>query len=281
MRKKRLKARFFLIVCTIALLLTFTGIYTYSKGSSSFLGNAIGVAVTPIRKLNHFAGARFADIAEHFENVDRLKNANDSLRKENKKLQKENEQVQLVRSENKWLRGFLELKRERTDMKLTDAKVIARGAEGFITSFTLDKGSTHGIKKNMTVITSDKTLVGIITETGLTYSRGITVLSYDCAAGVYIERTSVPAVLSGDFALMSEGKCFVKGLPEDTDIVVGDNIYTSGLGGVLPKDLYVGKVSKIVSDPLTYTISAIIEPSFDLLSLDRVMIVTNYKSSYE
>lgn len=281
MRRRRFRGRFFIIVLLIALLLTARGIYAYSKGSSTYLSNAAGFVFTPLRALNHYVGGKIGETAKHFQNVDRLETENQALIKKNKQLKKENEQAKLVRSENRYLRGFLELKRERPDFDFYDAKVIARGAGGFITTFTLDKGTKHGIKKNMTVVTADKTLVGLITETGSTYSRGITVLSYDCAAGIYIERTGVPAVLSGDFTQMADGNCIIKGLPEDTDVKPDDSIYTSGLGGVIPKNLYVGKVISIVSDPLTYTISAVVQPSFQLTDLDRVMIITDDKSTYE
>lgn len=281
MKKRRFKAKFFPIMLIMAILLTVSGIYNYSKGTASFLGNAAGFIVVPIRSFADFIGEKIDNIVIHFEKTDNLHRENLELKEEIKKLQKETEKMPVIQSENIWLRSFLELKRERTDFNLTDARIIAKGGESFLTSFTLDKGSFHGIEKNMTVISEENILVGIITEVGLTYSRGFSLLHYDFAAGVYIERTSVPCVLSGDFSLLSAGICMIKGLPEETDIVPGDTVYTSGLGGVLPKDLYIGKVTEIVPDPLTYTIGAIVEPSFDLISLDRVMVVTSYESYYE
>ena len=200
---------------------------------------------------------------------------------QNKGLARENARYAALRQENDWLREFLELKRERTDFSLVDAKVIAREGTNFESTFTIDKGSFHGIEKNMPVIADGNILIGVIVETGLTTARGITILSGTSSVGVVAERSGKSGILQGDFALFADRLCKIPQLPEDVDIVQGDNIYTSGLGKLYPAGLYIGEVTDIVPDPASYTLTALVKPSADILNLDRVMVITAFKQIYE
>ena len=62
----------------------------------------------------------------------------------------------------------------------------------------------------------------------------------------------------------------------ESDIRIGDKVITSGIGGVYPRGLLVGRVSAIEVDEASRTLTAIIEPAADLDSISKVMIVTEY-----
>ena len=96
-----------------------------------------------------------------------------------------------------------------------------------------------------------------------------------------MERTMTSAVLTGSFELYSNGLCKVVNLPSDADVVVGDLVYTSGYGGIYPKDVSVGTVVSVEPNPENYTISAIVKPSADMSLSDYVMVVTSSMTLYE
>ena len=66
----------------------------------------------------------------------------------------------------------------------------------------------------------------------------------------------------------------------DSDIKVGDRVYTSGTGSIYPDGLLVGRIASIEADESTRRLMAVVEPAVDLTDLDslgRVMIVRGYK----
>jgi len=78
---------------------------------------------------------------------------------------------------------------------------------------------------------------------------------------------------------MSEGKLKLTYLPEDTVLLNGDVIYTSGVGGVYPKGIRIGTVTKVQTDASGMGNYAIIEPAVDLDKLTQVFVITDFDIS--
>lgn len=76
-------------------------------------------------------------------------------------------------------------------------------------------------------------LVGIIEEAGANWSTMITITDATLEMGALIARTDSTAVLEGDFTLMAEGKLKLTYLPENTELITGDLVLTSSMGGQL------------------------------------------------
>jgi len=279
MRLGTIKSRFFPISLSIAILLSVLSVVIYRTDSLTHIYSAVGFIASPIQSLADMITDGTNNLIGYFTDIDALRKENERLSDENTKLLAENRDSKVVAEENKWLRNFLGLKSERTEFTFVDAKIVARDV-GFIRTFTLDKGSFHGIKKNMPIITEDG-LLGIITEISPNTSRGISLLNHNISLGVYMERTMTSAVLTGSFELYSNGLCKVVNLPSDADVVVGDVVYTSGYGGIYPKDVAVGTVVSIEPNPANYTISAIVKPSADLSLSDYVMVVTSSMTLFD
>ncbi len=114
---------------------------------------------------------------------------------------------------------------------------------------------------------------------GTNWSIVTTVIDSDLELGAFIYRTREAAVAEGDFALMSEGLLKLTYLPEDTVLLNGDIILTSGVGGVYPKDLVIGTIKKVKTDSSGMGDYAVIEPKVDLNKLTQVFIITDFDIS--
>ena len=279
MRLGKIRSRFFLTTLLISILLSAVSITVYHTDALSFVFGAAGMIATPFQKAAEFVTDSFSSLSARFADIDRLQKENERLKEENARLLSENRESLVIKEENTWLKQFLDLKTERTELSFVNAKIVARDV-GYIRTFTLDKGSFHGLAVNMPVITENG-LLGIVTEVGPNTARGISILNHNVRVGVYMERTMTSAVLSGSFTLYESGLCKVINLPADADVLVGDLVYTSGYGSLYPKDIVVGTVVSIEPDPEYYTISAIVQPSADMSLSDYVMVVTDSTSVYE
>lgn len=274
------QSRFFVLSITISVLLSVIALVSYFSGVSSILSNVAKIIVSPINQASAAISEKLSSLGNYFGDIAELKEENLRLQAENDELLKLNDSAKAIREENERLYAYLELKREFSNLSLANARIISRGSTGIMTTFTIDKGTFHGVKKDMPII-SHNGVVGIVTEEGLTSSRCISIINHKASVGIYILRTGTPGVLSGDYTLSLDGKCKVSGLSSDTDVLVGDYVYTSGFGEIFPKDLCIGTVSEIIRDANTHTLTLEISPMSALESLDTVMVITDYERIYE
>ncbi|MCX7714706.1 MAG: rod shape-determining protein MreC, partial [Clostridia bacterium] len=77
----------------------------------------------------------------------------------------------------------------------------------------------------------------------------------------------------GDVALSKRGYCKMSFMDKNASVVVGDMVETSGLGGVYPPGILVGRVREIKSDNAGAMQYAVIEPAADLNNLHEVLVI--------
>ena len=156
-----------------------------------------------------------------------------------------------------------------------DAKVVGRETTNTRTVYTLDRGTSAGIERNMPVITADG-VVGYIIECGLTWSKAVAITDDRSNVGVYTDRTGAVGVLCGTYTLSFEGKCDFTCTALDSDIKVGDRVITSGLGSTYPEGLAVGVVSEVYRDAYDRSLHAVVTPYVDFEEVTAVMVVCGF-----
>lgn len=63
-------------------------------------------------------------------------------------------------------------------------------------------------------------------------------------------------------------------IPTDADLVIEDTVETSGVGGIYPKGILIGKISKIIESKNITDRYAIVETSVDFSKLETVLVIT-------
>lgn len=245
-------------------------------GSANPLSGALGVITTPLR------GA-FSSIANWVENRYDYAFRYDALVEENERLKQENAQLQEqlrdsvdALEENEVLRDILGLDQKRTDFVWELATVTARGATNWASTITLNKGSNHGVAAGNCVVDQYGNLVGVVDEVSLNWSTVITVIDPELEMGALVARTNSAAILEGDFTLMGQGKLKLSYLPETTLLLSGDEVLTSGMGGVYPSGLKVATIDEILTEPSGMGRYAILSPTADLNGLHQAFVITQF-----
>ena len=108
---------------------------------------------------------------------------------------------------------------------------------------------------------------------GSTWSNVVSVIDAKSAAGCIVERTGDTAVLEGSIELMTEGKCHLSYLSRDAQVAEGDFVETSGLGGIYPEGLLIGKIKSLAIDPQGLYYEAVVEPAVDFSRVSEVMVI--------
>lgn len=269
------KSKSFFVLVTVFVLLAGIPTILSAMGQGSLVKDGVMAIVTPLQRGARAIGNAFSGFGEYFTEFERLKAENKALSERVKELEAQVYNAELLEEENAWMRSYLGAKRAHTDFVFCDANLIGSEAGGYVSSFTLDRGTSSGIAVGMPVLTDDG-VVGRVTEVGLTFCRVSTIINYDSSIGAYIERSGEIGIVSGDFELRRDGLCLLEYLPFDADIEVGDKVTSSGLGSVYPRDLVIGEVVEITGDEYNHVKVAVVKPAADLSDITKVMILTGY-----
>lgn len=271
-----LKSRFFSVVIIIALIMVIVPTVFGIMGLGGVLRDAVNVIMSPAQKVFSYCTDAVDGFTSFFTEFDRVVEENNELRKEINQLRDRISDAEEAEVMNEWLFNYLELKREHTDFKFTEAVVYAREGGNYATVFMLDKGKAQGIKKDMPVVTNEG-IVGYICEVGTTWSKAVTFLESGTALGAYVQRSGVEGVIEGSFILAEQGVCKMSFLAEEADIKVGDRILSSGYGSIYPRDLVIGIVEKIEKDSSTRSVNVTVKPTASLDDLTKLMVITDYE----
>lgn len=191
------------------------------------------------------------------------------------------QRLETLERENDELRRLLGLER-RLAMDSVGASVLARdGASGWWRTVRLNRGTRDGVSTNQVVI-SEKGLVGVIREATPHTSDVLLITDPGCRLAVRCNRTADFGLLQGGGVVAHEGAlemllpaepAGMTFIPRDSSIRAGDEIITSGLGGVFPEGLPVGVVTAVEKAHSGLYLNARVAPAADLARLRHVLVL--------
>jgi rod shape-determining protein MreC len=182
--------------------------------------------------------------------------------------------------EGERLRELLGLRRV-VPMDTVVAEVVGRDGVPWFRTLTIDKGEADGVALDAPVM-SPTGVVGRVFATGPRAARVQVLLDRDSGAGVLVERSRVPGVVSGQVSGPAAGAddLVLKYVPDRSDVVAGDVVVTSGLDGIYPKGLVVGRV-RFVGAVSGLFRDIRVEPSARFDRLEEVLVVRRVRESLE
>lgn len=158
--------------------------------------------------------------------------------------------------------------RSRLQGPVYGARVIGRGPLPWSRTFTIDRGERDGIRRDMAVITAQG-VVGKIVEVAHSSSRVLLLTDHNSGIDAVVQRSRAHGIVQG---AMDEG-CYMKYVQRGEDIAVGDRIVTSGLDGVFPKGILIGRVTDVSRRQRGLLQMAMIEPGAALDQVEEVLVV--------
>ena len=198
------------------------------------------------------------------------------LRRRVADLEEQARQGQEALAENAQLRELLNLQERRKDLEFESAKITARSTSNWESTLTISKGSAAGVEAGDCVVDEYWNLVGVVSQVGENWATVSTLIDSDLELGGMLARTGSAAILEGDFSLMGEGKLKLSFLPENSELMAGDLVTTSGRGGVYPPGLVVGHVEEVHTEASGMTQYAVIIPQTELEELKQVFVIKSF-----
>lgn len=219
----------------------------------------------------------FNFIKEKITSYNKLKD----VEKDNDILETSIDRIDSMEAENIELRRQLNALKEELDIdyaladyEYLNATVISRNIGYWHNKITIDKGTYNGVEKDMVVINS-KGLIGKVIKSSTFTSdiRLITTSDTNNKISVHISNGSnnlYGLINSYDY---NNNVLELEGISNTKDVNIGDLVYTSGLGGIFPSGILIGKVTEITTD--SYDLAKIIKvsPSVDFTDINYVSIL--------
>ena len=264
-----------LIIAGILAVVTFA-VSSALGGTASPLRNLVGVLSTPLRSI----GSSFAAWTEERYNDayerERLLDEIERLQGELSDMQDKAREGEQDSNENERLRSLLGLRAKEREFTLESATVTEHSRSNWSSTLTISKGAGMGVAVNDCVVDAYYNLVGVVTEVGENWAIVSTLIDANLQMGATITRTAEAVILEGDFSLMGEGKSKLSYLPDGDDVLPGDEVLTSGKGGLYPSGLVVGTIEAFRTEASGMTRYAVVLPAAQLDQLQQVFVIVDF-----
>ena len=249
-KRKNGKNRRLFLVILIIVIVSAVLFYTIKKDRSlNTFESFTKDIVVEVQKIFYQPIHGFSKMIEEFTSLKDVKKENQILKSNVEKMEAtETENIEL-KQEIERLKGELNIEHVLTDYDYLNATVISRNSFYWYNMLTIDKGSHNGIKEGMVVINSTG-LIGKITNVS-TFSSDVKLITTNdtnnkISVTVTNGDTKLTGIINGyDY---KKGLLTVEGISNTATVNNGDYVYTSGLGGVFPSGILIGRVEGITTD---------------------------------
>ena len=267
----------FKILVIVAVFLV--GIMAYAGANGRLTAapqELLSVVLTPLQKVTSALSGGAASVWEKYTSIDDVMDRNEQLEAENAELRQQMVDYDRIKAENDAYKALARIQDTNSEATYVSAFVIGRDPLDEFGGFTLDQGSTDGVAVNDAIISDRGYLLGVVVEVDATSCKVMTILHPSFNAASVISRTRENGIITGSADYAADGQCVLTNLDRTTEARKGDQVITTGLGGVFPANLLVGTVQEVVPEQSGKSSSAVILPGADPRTVKHVFIITEY-----
>lgn len=195
-----------------------------------------------------------------------VKHDNSELRSRLAEMEDENLQLREALVASGRLQQIAEMRHD-FETPMLPAELVGLDASTWFRSALLDRGRNHGVHAGMPMI-SEHGLVGLVTATSRNAARGMLLLDHQAAVDGVVQRSRARGVVRG-----AGDHLVFEFVGRDADVAAGDVLITSGLGGVYPKGLRIGRILEVEPGESQLVREAQVEPTVDFGRLEQVFVM--------
>lgn len=267
---KRKKFGILGIVVTIIILIILFALTNMQNSNLSYVENLANKIVMPIQNGLTYVKNKLSGNSSFFVNVNNLKEENKGLQEKNKELEEKVRELETIKAENETLKQYVDLTEKYSEYTTVPADVINRDISNYSKTIVINAGAKDGLKEGMTAIAAEG-LVGHIISVTENTAKIQTIIDTSSATSSLLSTSRDAIVCKG--ILNDDDNIKAMYIPTDVTVSQGDNIETSGLGGIYQKGILIGTVSKIENASDLSNRYAIVSTAVDFDKLETVLII--------
>ncbi|MDR0403905.1 MAG: rod shape-determining protein MreC [Treponema sp.] len=239
--------------------------YTGIRGSIHRVTSFVSRTANSIQELADL-NREYSELSDRIARYEQLERTSADIRQENERLRQQ--------------LGFA----ETISYRYVAAEIIGYDPDNVFSAFVINKGKKHGVDNNMPVIAYQngaETLVGKIVQTA--QMESLVMPLFD--TGSYISSRLAESRLEG--IVEGQGNSerpllmrFVRGRSRE-EISIGELAVSSGLGGVYPPGIRIGRVSRILYQENDTAIEIELDGTADFSRLEYVFVIDPRSATVE
>ena len=267
----------FKILVAVAVFLV--GIMAYAGANGRLTAapqELLSVVLTPFQQVASALSGGVGSVWEKYTRLDEVMAENEQLSAENAELRQQMVDYDRIKAENEAYKALANIQDKKSDATYVSGFVIGRDPLDEFGGFTLDKGTTDDVAVNDTIISDRGYLVGTVVEVDATSCKVMTILHPSFNAAGVVSRTRENGIINGNTDYAGDGLCTLTNLERSCETQPGDQVITTGLGGVFPPDILVGTVQQVEPEASGKSSVAVIRPGADPRTVKHVFIITDY-----
>jgi rod shape-determining protein MreC len=225
--------------------------------------------VAPFQKTVTLSVRFLKDIWRHYFLLISVSEENEDLKKSLSNARQKNNELREIALANARLRQLLDF-RETLTFQVLSAEIISNDPSPWFKSVMIDKGSLDGVEQGMPVVVPEG-IAGLVIDVSLRYAKVRLIIDQNSAADALIQKNRARGIIKGG----SADGCYLQYVLRKQDVAIGDAVIASGLDGVYPKGLRIGRVSNIVKLDAGIFQEISVVPYVDFEDLEEVLILIN------
>ena len=256
---------FFLLLLISISLMSYDHRYNINYNIKQY----ISALNAPIKFIINTPSTITQNLKIYLSNQEALHKKIKSQRNEINLLRLNAQKLQSLENENTNLRKILQIK-EIVKKEIIIAEIVLPNQINGIPQVIINKGAKDNIKPGTAVMNSQG-LIGQVTQVNNNSSKITPTTSNQFAVSAISNKGSINGIISGTGGPLLE----IQQLPAYESLAIGDYFLTSGLGGIYPRGIKIGKVTKIIPTNNSQFNRITITPFSSPLSFSEVMLIRN------
>ena len=257
-------------ILSSAIFLALAGVVALRTGTERARNDPLGrfflEVMAPLQRGSSAVGQSISGTWRSVGDLMRSRNENEALRTRVRDLEQEVARLGEAQLENVRLRRLLDFREALTGDVLT-ARVIGRDATGLARTLIVDRGEVDGVAKGAAVLAPEG-IVGQVFLASRHAARVLLINDHNSGVDALVQRTRARGIVEG---IVDDG-CGLKFVKRTEDIQVGDAVITSGLDGIFPKSLPIGRVVAVDKRGQGLFQYAEVAPRVDFAQLEEVLV---------
>ena len=259
------------IVITVIILILLVFVTNVSTEKLSYIENACNNLIMPIQNGITYIKNKIKGNNVFFEDIGELQQKNKELQEENTKLEQSLRELEIIKAENTTLKEYLGLTEKYENFASIPAYIISKDISNYGSVFVINVGTDDGVEAGMTII-ADRGLVGHVVSVTDSTAKVQTIIDSASNVSAKINTSNESISCKG---VLSSRNLKATYIPNNAELIAGDNVETSGMGGIYPKGIHIGTVEKIVSTNNILDRYLVIKPAVDFESVETVLVIAD------
>lgn len=230
---------------------------------------------SPVRYIGATVSVPFQGLGNIFANLTADQATLSDLKADNERLQARNVELEEAEQTAKRLQDLLDIQ-DSYSLQSKGARIISGSSDSWTSTVTINLGSVSGLTVGMPVMASNG-VIGQIISCGPTSSVVRLITDENSSVSAMIQSSRAQGMLNGS----ATGQITLDLISTSQNVQVGDLVVTSGLGGVFPKGLPLGRVSNVDNTPGSLYLEVTVDAFASTENYEEVIVITSLTEGQE